>query len=193
VRRIDIRWLVKGHICAFWACANTSLCPTRASHHGSSRNGTPLATKHALTAPFALQVHTLAAYLLELGSLVYDTLSRRRSVLAVSALLLALADPGLQEAVSELLAIPLHDIVAHAEHIIGSLQQYVGPGVALAEVTVTTSELLRLHKLAQQPENREQFVVVKFSGAKHSSIASVARPLDTVDDFQRIVRLYYGC
>ena len=141
--------------------------------------------------PSRLQVHTLATYILELGSLVYDTLGRRRSVLACSALLLALADPGLQEATAELLGIAVDDIQAHAEHIIGSLKQYVGPGVPLAEVTVTTSELLRLHKLAQQPENREQFVVVKFSSAKHSCIASVARPLASVEDFQRIVRIYY--
>lgn len=139
-----------------------------------------------------MQVHTLASYLLELGSLVYDTLGRRRSVLAVSALLLALSDPGLQEAVAALLGIAHDDLAAHAEHIIRSLQEYVGPGIALAEVTVTTSELLRLHKLAQQPENREQFVVVKFSGSKHSSIASVARPLESVADFQRTIRLYYG-
>ena len=138
-------------------------------------------------------MQTLAAYLLELGSLVYDTLGRRRSVLASSALLLALADPGLHEACADALALPLRNIQAHADDIVCSLKQYVGPDVALAEVTVATSELLRLHKLAQQPENREQFVVVKFSSAKHSNIAAVARPLASVDDFQRVIRLYYRC
>jgi hypothetical protein len=137
-------------------------------------------------------VHTLASYILELGSLVYDTLGRRRSVLACSALLLALADPGLQEAVAEILDVSDEDVQAHAEYIISMLKQYVGPGVALAAVTVTTSELLRLHKLAQQKENCEQFVVVKFSQARCAHIASVARPLDSVEEFQRIIRIYYG-
>lgn len=134
----------------------------------------------------------LTSYILELGSLVYDTLGRRRSVLACSALLLALADPGLQEAVAEVLDVSDEDVQAHAEHIISTLKQYVGPGVGLAEVTVTTSELLRLHKLALQKENREQFVVVKFSRAACAHIACVARPLESVEEFQRIIRIYYG-
>ena len=138
-----------------------------------------------------LQVHTLASYILELGSLVYDTLGRRRSVLACAALLLALADPGLHAAVADWLGASSTTIQAHAEHIIASIKQYVGPGVSLPEVTAATSELLRLHKLAQQPENCEQFVVVKFASAKYGSIATLARPLESVEAYQRVMRIYF--
>lgn len=136
-------------------------------------------------------MHTLASYILELGSLVYDTLGRRRSVLATAALLLALVDPGLQEAIADVLAIPAADIAAHAAHTASLLKSYIGPGVDLSQVTVTTSELLRLHKLAQARENREQFVVVKFSSERYDSIALVARPLESVADFERAIREYY--
>jgi hypothetical protein len=139
-----------------------------------------------------LQVHLLASYILELGSLVYDTLGRRRSVLATAALLLALVDPGLQAAVSNVLDIPLDDIRAHAEATVGQLKSHIGHRVDLSEVTVATSELLRLHKLAQAPENREQFVVIKFSLDAYDAIARVARPLESVSDFHRIIRIYYG-
>jgi hypothetical protein len=138
-----------------------------------------------------LQVHMLASYILELGSLVYDTLGRRRSVLATAALLLALVDPGLHEAIAKALVISLDDIRTHAEHTVAQMKAHIGHRVDLSEVTVAASELLRLHKLAQAPENREQFVVIKFSLDSYDSIARVARPLESVIDFQRVIRIYY--
>lgn len=139
-----------------------------------------------------LQVHALASYLLELGSLVYDTLRHKRSLLATSALLLALGDPGLHQSVASALELRTDDIRRHAEGVVSTMRNYIGPHADVVDVTVATAELLRLHRLAKSPENREQFVIVKFGSARFGHIADTAQPMASAEDFHTFMRIYFG-
>lgn len=137
-------------------------------------------------------MHSLASYLLELGSLVYDTLRHKRSLLATSALLLALGDPGLHQSVAAALDLRTEDIRRHAEGIVATLRHYIGPHADVVEVTVATAELLRLHRLAKSPENREQFVIVKFGSSRFGYIAETAQPMASAEEFHSFMRIYFG-
>ena len=139
-----------------------------------------------------VQAHALASYLLELGSLVYDTLRHKRSLLATSALLLALGDPGLHRSVAAALDLRSDDIRRHAEGVVSTLRHYIGPHADVVEVTVATAELLRLHRLAKSPENREQFVIVKFGSARFGYIAETAQPMASAEEFHSFMRIYFG-
>jgi hypothetical protein len=138
------------------------------------------------------QVHSLASYILELGSLVYDTLRHKRSLLATSALLLALSDPGLQAGVANALKVSVSHIRDHAHAIVASLKNYIGPHTDVVEVTVATAELLRLHRLAKAPENREQFVIAKFASGRFDFIAEVAHPMGSAEELYAFMNIYYG-
>jgi hypothetical protein len=139
-----------------------------------------------------VQVHSLASYILELGSLVYDTLRHKRSLLATAALLLALGDPGLHQGVATALGVKPEHIRDHAHTIVANLRHYIGPHTNVVEVTVATAELLRLHRLAKAPENREQFVVAKFASPRFDYIAEVAHPLASAEEFHAFMQIYYG-